>query len=93
MTSVFAATTDVVIVNDALLEPAGMSKFGRTTATGELDELAMEMPPAGAGPFRCTVNVLDVPPTIADDPGNVNSMNFGATTKRPSLTVLPLSDA
>jgi hypothetical protein len=62
-------TAVVVIVNGALLDPAGMNTVAGTEPTAELEELrVIVIPPVGAGPFRFAENNTDAPPCTAEDP-------------------------
>ena len=65
VTSVFAATALVVMVNDGetIAPPATVTEAG-TVALGELLVSVTTAPPDGAGPFSATVfAVVDAPPT------------------------------
>src|SRR2546428_606792 len=57
-----AATAVVVIVNGALLAPAGTVTLPGTVAAGLLLDSVTGAPPAGAGPFSVTVPVELLPP-------------------------------
>jgi hypothetical protein len=57
-----AATTVVVTVNVAELDPAGIETLAGTVATVLLEESVTTSPPVPAGPERSTVPVEFVPP-------------------------------
>jgi hypothetical protein len=58
------STMDVLMVNDALVAPAGMNTLAGTLAAPLLLERVTCAPPAGAGALRNTVPVEDCwPPT------------------------------
>jgi hypothetical protein len=60
-------TTLVLIVNVALVEPAGMVTLPGTVATDvSLLDSDTAAPPAGAGPFRVTVPTEELPPVTVD---------------------------
>lgn len=60
---VCALTGWVLMLNVAILCPAGMVTLAPGLAALELLESVMLRPPVGAGPVSVTVPVLDAPPT------------------------------
>jgi hypothetical protein len=59
------ATGVVVIVNVALVEPAGTVTLAGTVAAALPEVRLTDIPPVGAGPVKVTVPVDDVPPMTA----------------------------
>jgi hypothetical protein len=63
VSAVSLATALVVMVNGAVVAPTGTVTLAGTCATDTLLlDNVMTAPPAGAGPFRVTVPVDEVPP-------------------------------
>lgn len=74
---VFAATIDVVTVNVPLVAPAATVTLAGTCADALFDEVVTEKPPAGAGPVRVSVPVLDAPPVTCVG-FSASVLSFGA---------------
>jgi hypothetical protein len=92
VTEVLAATGLVVIVNVAVVAPAGTVTLARTcAAVALLLESVTTDPPAGAGPVNFTMPVDEVPPiteaglTVTPLPVPVS---VGAVTVRVPVRVL-----
>jgi hypothetical protein len=89
VTAVFAATVPAVIVNVAVLEPAGTVTLTGTVATPVLDELSVTtLPPTGA-----LVESVTVPVVVAVDAmltfASVTAITFGPRIDRVDLTLTP----
>jgi hypothetical protein len=89
VTTVFAATVPAVIVNVALLLPAGTVTLTGTVATPVLDELSVTtLPPKGA-----LVESVTVPVVVAVDAmltfASVTAITFGPRIERVDLTLTP----
>ncbi len=64
VTEVETRTTEVLTANVALVAPAGTNTLEGTLAAPLLLESATCAPPAGAGPLRVTVPVVEFTPPI-----------------------------
>jgi len=89
VTAVFAATVPAVIVNVAVLEPAGTVTLTGTVATPVFDELSVTtLPPTGA-----FVESVTVPVVVAVDAtfalATVTAVTFGPRIERVDLTLTP----
>ena len=62
----FAATTRVLIVKVAVVLPPGTVTVAGTVALALLLESVTAIPAAGAGPFKVTVAVDELPPLTVD---------------------------
>jgi hypothetical protein len=83
-------TEDVLMLNVALVAPAGTSTVAGTNAEAAPDSCTL-MPPAGAGPSRFTVPVADAPAvTVAGvSESAVTNRVTGGLTVTPALAVAP----
>jgi hypothetical protein len=93
VSDLFAVTAVVVIVNVAVLAPAGTVTVAGTVADGSLDvSLTATEPPVATVPFRVTVPVDDVPP--GTDVGlTVTALMNGVSTVSDTLNVVPFKVA
>ena len=80
----------VVIGNDGdtVAPPATVTEAG-TVVLGSLLVSVTTAPPAGAGPFKLTVAVVDTPPSTDDDV-SVTTDAVSGPTVRVAGTVTPL---
>ena len=77
---VLAITGKVVMVNVALLVPAGTGTVaGTDAALGLLLVTPTDAPALGAGPDKVTVPVTDVPPMTEPDDNVIASVTGGPT--------------
>jgi len=89
LTEVLAVTGEVVTVNVAVLAFAGTVML-TGTATSELLLLsATKAPEEGAGPFRVTVPLDELPPTT-EFGLKVSEVTWGGVTVNPAVCVLLL---
>jgi len=90
VTAVLAVTAEVVMVNAGETDapPATVTEAG-TVATGLVLESVTTALPAGAGPFKLTVPVVERPPRIAAGDKVTVEATSGMTVKVAD-TVTPL---
>ena len=84
------ATGMVVTVNAAVVAPLATVTFACTTCAAAvllLDSVTIA-PPAGAGPFKVTVPVEEVPP-ITEAGLRVTELSVGAATVKAAVLVEP----
>jgi len=87
----FEATVVVVIVNVAVVEPAGTVTEAGTVADGSLDDkVAVTDPPVATVPLRVTVAVDDVPP-VTDVGLTFKELTHGTNMENDADSVVPLN--
>lgn len=91
-TDVVAVTVVVVTAKVAVVAPPGTVTLAGSDATELLSDNVTTVPAEGAGPFRVTVPVEEVPPVTVDGL-RVTDVRAGRLTVKLAFLVVPLSAA